>query len=178
MAIQKLPSMYGVVELNDVESVRTGTNKVQFALNASAFASTPAENGMLLMADEVAEEVKKPAGITSYVYLHASVEKDYEGKGRKHFAVKPGEFLPRLVRLKKGDTFETNAVEYDDVTYANYAAITAAINGTTVYGIPSTTGYIRIVAAPGGTEVVTLKAVKGVVLPNGENGIKFVVDKA
>ncbi|WP_372011323.1 hypothetical protein NBRC13296_12170 [Paenibacillus chitinolyticus] len=177
MAIVKQPSVYGVVELNHIAAVKTGEIKAQFPLNTTDFASTPAENGMLLIVDEVIEDIKKPTGITNYVYLHASVEKDYEGKGRKHFSVKPGEFLPRLLKLKRGDTFETNSFEYDTATYANYVAITAAINSTTVYGIPSTSGYIRIVASPGGTEAVTLKVVKGVTLPNGELGLKFVVDK-
>lgn len=175
MAIQKLQSVKGVVELNHVAAVKTGQNVSQYELDVAV---SEVENGMLLVADHVGKKVKKPAGITDAVLLHASVEKDYEGKGRKHFSVKQGEFLPRLVKLAVGDRFETNCVEYDDVTYANYAAIVAAINGTTVYGIPSTTGNIKIVAAAGGTEKVVLKVVAGVSLPNGENGLKFVVEKA
>lgn len=175
MAIKTIKSVKGVVELNHVAAVKTGQIEAQYELDAAV---TEAENGMLLVADHVAKKVKKAAGITDAVLLHASVEKDYEGKGRKHFSVKQGEFLPRLLKLAVGDKFETNCVEFDDVTYANYAAIVAAINGTTVYGIPSTTGNIKIVAAAGGTEKVVLKVVEGVVLPNGEQGFKFVVEKA
>jgi len=176
MAILKQASVYGVVELNHVAAVKTGAIKAQFPLDATQFASIPAENGMLLVVDEATESVKLPSAITSAVYLHASVEKDYEDKGRKYFSVKQADdFLPRLYKLQKGDTFETNAFQYLDATYANYAAIVAAISATVVYGIPSTAGYIQIVAAPGGTEVATLKVVKGVTLPNGELGLKFAV---
>jgi hypothetical protein len=175
MAIKKLPSKYGVVELNHVAAVKTGQIVAQYELDSAV---AEAENGMLLMADHVAKKVKKPAGATDVVYLHASVEKDYEGKGRKHFVAKQGEFLPRLLKLSVGDKFETNAVEFDDTVYADYAALKAAINATTVYGVPNATGFVRVVAAAAGTEKIVLKAVEGVTLPNGENGIKFVVEKA
>jgi hypothetical protein len=132
----------------------------------------------LLVADHVAKKVKKASAATDSCLLHASVEKDYEEKGRKYFSVKAGEFLPRLFKLHVGDRFETNAVEYDDAVYANYAALVAAINATTVYGVPNASGHIRIVATPAGTEVVQLKVVEGVTLPNGEQGLKFQVAKA
>lgn len=175
MAVKKLQSVYGVVELNHVAAVKTGQIEAQYELDSAV---AQAENGMLLVADHVGKKVKKPAGATDAVMLHASVEKDYEGKGRKHFVAKQGEFLPRLLKLSKGDKFETNCVEYDDTVYADYNAIKAAINATTVYGVPNASGNIRIVAAPAGTEAVVLKAVEGVSLPNGESGLKFVVDKA
>jgi hypothetical protein len=175
MAIKTLKSVKGVVELNKVAAVKTGEIEVQYDLDAAV---TEVENGMLLVADHVAKKVKKPSGATDAVHLHASVEKDYQGLGRKNFSVKQGEFSPRLLKLKVGDRFETNCVEYDDTVYANYAAIVAAINATTVFGVPSSTGNIKIVATAAGTEVVVLKAVEGVTLPNGESGLKFVVTKA
>jgi hypothetical protein len=179
MAIKNLQSVYAVAESNHLAAVKTGEIFAQYQLNASNFTGTKyAENGMLLVVDHVAKDVKLPAGITATgIHLHLSVEKDYENKGRKYFAVKPGEYLPRLYKLKVGDIFETNAVVYDDTVYANYAAMTAAINATTVYGIPDTSGNIKIVAAPGGTEATVLKVVEGVTLPNGESGFKFVVNK-
>lgn len=177
-SILKQPSVYGVVELNNVASVRTGEVKTQLALNATDFATAVAQNGMLLMVDEFAGEIKLPTAITDYVYLHASVEKDYQDLGRKHFAVKTGEFLPRVYKLHVGDTFETNAFQWSDATYATFAALKADITSAKVYGIPSTTGLIEIVTTAGGTEVVVLKALKTVTLPNGETGIKFAVVKA
>jgi hypothetical protein len=175
MAIKKLASQYGVVELNKLASVRTGEIEAQYALDAAV---TQVENGMLLVVDHIAKTVKKPVDATSAVLLHASVEKDYQELGRKNFVVKQGEFLPRLYKLKVGDRFETNCVEHDDAVYANYAAIVAANNATTVYGVPNASGNIRIVATPAGTEAVQLKVVEGVTLPNGESGLKFVVVKA
>lgn len=175
MAIKKLASKYGVVELNKVAAVKTGEIEAQYDLDAAV---AQVENGMLLVADHIAKKVKKPAGATDAVHLHASVEKDYQELGRKNFAVNQGEFSPRLLKLKVGDRFETNCVEHDDAVYANYAAIVAAINATTVYGVPNASGNIRIVATPAGTEVVQLKVVEGVTLPNGEQGLKFVVVKA
>lgn len=179
MAIQKLQSVYGVVELNKVAAVKTGEVYAQYALDATQFATKVAENGMLLVVDHVGKKVKLPAGATDLVALVTSPEKDYEGKGRKHFATKVGEFLPRLHKLSVGDVFETNAVEYDDAVYATYAAMKTAISATAVYGVPNASGYIRVQAsAPVGSEKVVLKAVEGVTLPNGENGIKWVVEKA
>lgn len=182
MAIQKLAGNYGVVELNKLAAVRTGEIEAQYELDGTDFATNPAENGMLLKVDHVAKSVKLPSGATDAdaFYLHASVEKDYEGKGRKYFAVERGTFLPRLMKLNRGDRFETNAVQYDDVTYADFATLSAAIDATTVYGVPDASGYINIVAdvaASTDVEVVVLKAVEGVTLPNGENGIKFVVQQ-
>lgn len=177
MATKKQPSVYGVVELNHITSVKTGDIKAQFPLDGTDFASIPAENGMLLSVNEVSAKIELPADANAYCYLHASVEKEYEGyKGRKHFAVnKDNDFYPRLYKLAKGNTFETNCFQYSDATYANYAAIVAAIDDSTVYGVPSTAGYIQIVATPAGTETIVLKAVKGVTLPNGESGLKFAV---
>ncbi|WP_342422353.1 hypothetical protein [Paenibacillus sp. FSL E2-0178] len=178
MAIVKGTSVYGVVELNKVAAVKTGQIYTQYELDATDFAATPAENGMLLVVDHVGKKIKKPTAVTALVGLHASVEKDYENKGRKHFAAKPGEFLPRVDKLNVGDVFETNTFQYDDTVYANYTALVAAISPTAVFGVAATNGFIDVKAATTPTAAVELKAVEGVVLPNGENGIKWVVTKA
>lgn len=178
MAIVKGTSVYGVVELNKVAAVKTGQIYTQYELDSTDFASTPAENGMLLVVDHVGKKIKKATAVTQLVGLHASVEKDYENKGRKHFSVKPGEFLPRVDKLSVGDIFETNTFQYDDTVYANYAAIVAAISTTAVFGAAATNGFIDVKAATTPTAAVELKAVEGVILPNGENGIKWVVTKA
>jgi len=184
MAIQKLASVYAVLETNHVSAVRTGDIKAQYDLDATDFATVGAENGMLLVADEVLGKVNLPTAATDYVMLHASEEIGYEEKGRKNFVLELGSFAPKLLKLSKGDIIETNCVQFEDeavqtyTQYADYAAIVAAIDGSTVYGIPSTTGRIQINGATTGTAVVELKALKGVTLPNGENGIKFLVSRA
>ena len=174
----KATGTYAVCETPKLLSRTTGDMKNQFALNSTSFASTKAENGMLLVVNEYTEKIDLPAGITSYVYLHNSPVKDYEGKGKNTVAVGLNEMLPVMYKLNVGDTIITNAVIYDDGTYADVAAITAAINATTVYGIPDTTGFIKLVAAAGGTEVVVLKAKSVTTLANGATAIKFVVTMA
>jgi len=172
---------YGVVELNHVAAVKTGQIYAQLPLDGTTdFASAPAENGMLLVYDLIAGKVRKPDAITEYVYLHKSVEKEYNQTdlGLEKFAVAKDTVYPRLYKLEVGDTFTTTAFSYSDATYANVAAIQAAINASTVYGICSTSGDIAIVATTGGTEVVVLKAITTTTLPNGDTGIKFQVIKA
>lgn len=172
MAIKKLCSVYGVVELNNVAGVRTGEIVSQYDM---ATGVEELENGMLVAVDHAKETVGKPADQDAVVYLHASVEKEYEGRGRKHFIQKRGSFLPRAYKLGMGDTFETNAVNYDK---ASVTELANAITETAGFGIPDASGYIKFVDALLGTEVVALKAVKMVTLPNGEMGIKFRVIKA
>jgi SepF-like predicted cell division protein (DUF552 family) len=66
MAIKKLASQYGVVELNKVAAVRTGEIEAQYDLDAAV---TEVENGMLLVVDHVAKKVKKATGATDLVYF-------------------------------------------------------------------------------------------------------------
>lgn len=174
----KTTGTYSVCETPRLLSRTTGDIKNQYALNSTSFASTKAENGMLLVVNDFTGKIDLPAGITSYVYLHNSPVKDYEGKGKKTVAVGLNEMLPVMYKLNVGDTIITNAVIWDDGTYADLAAVTAAISATVVSGIPDTSGFIKLVAAPGGTEVVTLKALATTTLANGDSAIKFVVTKA
>ena len=171
MAIKNMQSVKAVAESNHIAAVKTGQIYSQYGL---AGAVTELENGMLVVVDHVGKQIKKPAAITDVCHLHLSVIKEYEGKGGKYFSVKQGEFAPSVYKLHLGDIFETNAVLYDDAVYANPTAIGAAINATTVYGIPDVSGNIKVVATLGGTEKTALKAVELVSLPNGETGIKWV----
>lgn len=179
MAIQSLvPSgKYAVLETPRLRSRRTANFKNQYALNATDFASIPAQNGMLLVVDEFNKEIKLPTAITNEVWLHNSPVKDYEGLGKDRIAVNRGELLPLMYKLKKGDVIITNCVKFDDGTYADVAAVTAAISATAVFGIPDTSGYIKLVAALGGTEVVALKARATTTLANGATAIEFICTK-
>jgi len=178
MAIQTLIPVgkYSVVEATKLPSRATGDYKNQYELDATDFATIPAQNGMLLMIDEFTGKVKLPTAITDYCWLHNSPVKDYEGLGKETVAVNRNEMLPVLYKLTRGATIITNCVCYDDVVYANVAAITAAISATAVYGIPDITGRIFLVASPGGTEVVTLKAKSFTTLANGRVAMKFAVE--
>ena len=168
----KMASKYAVVELNNVAGVRTGEIVSQYEM---AKGVDQLENGMLVVADHFKEEIKLPTGKTDVVYLHASVEKLYNGEGRNEFVVKQGTFLPRLYKLCVGDTFETNAVDHEK---GEISALSSAITETAGYGVADASGYIKFVDALDDTEKVALKAVAVVTLPNGEYGIKWRVIKA
>ena len=61
MAINRLAKNgYGQLELNQVAFRRDGRIEAQCALDATAFASVPAENGMVLCVDNVNRVVKLP----------------------------------------------------------------------------------------------------------------------
>jgi len=177
MTTANLASEYGTINTNKIAAVTTGEIISNYTLNTTDFATAKCENGMLLMVDHYAKEVKVPAAITSKIWLVNSEVKDYENKGSKYFSIGlTDDFLPRLYKLQVGDIFETNCIVYTVETYANYDAIVAAIDSTTVYGIPDTSGRIALVATLGGSEVCTLKVLEDVTMPNGEDGLKFVVN--
>lgn len=156
-----------VIELNHVNAVRSGEIKAQYKMSA-ALAAVGAQQGMLLAVDDVAKEVGFPADADAYVYLHASEEQLYESHlGREDFILESPK-LPRMYKLTKGDIFETNCVELN--------GIDPEAGG--VVGLPNADGYIHLAAAAAGTESVVLSVVEEVKLPNGKDGIKFVVTKA
>lgn len=168
----KLASKYAVVELNNVAGVRTGELVSQYPL---ASAVEQIENGMLVVANHAKSEIELPKAETDVVYLHASVEKLYNGEGRNEFVLKQDSFLPRCYKLGLGDTFETNAVEHQK---DNLVELAKVITETKGFGVPSTKGYITFKEETTPTAKVELKAVALVTLPNGEMGIKWRVVKA
>lgn len=165
----KMASKFAVVELNNLAGVRTGEIVSQYKM---ADGVEQLENGMLVVADHFKGEVKLPTGKTDVVYLHASVEKLYNGEGRNQFVLKKDSFLPRLYKLCVGDTFETNAVDHE-----KGSGLASAITETTGFGVADASGYIKFVDSLDDTEAVALKAVEVVTLPNGETGVKFRVIK-
>jgi hypothetical protein len=172
---------YGIVITNHVAGVKTGEVNIQYALNATDFASIPAQNGMLLVENHAAKTLDLPSAVTQRVGLVASVEKMYDESDMSlgNFRSNLGEFLPRIYTLKVNDKFTTNNFKYESATYADYAALAAVVAaGTAVYGYTTTTGQISVVAAQDATAVNELMAVTAVTLPNGEKALKFVVTKA
>ena len=171
-----------VVETNHVDAVRTGAIKAQYELAGEV----NAENGMLLVVDDVAKEVSFPAAAGDKVMLHASEEQVYEYHlGRNSFEVKAGGY-PRMMKLAVGDIFETNAI--DDGDFANLEAVIAQIDDEDerVFGIPHTSGLIELKEDDDGdgndldltAYEVVLEAVEMVTLPNETAGMKFVVIQA
>lgn len=184
MAITKYGiSNYGVVELTHVASRKTGQIEAQLPLNATDFASVPAENGMLLKVNRADGVVELPDAVTDGgLYLHYSEEKNYsvDALGLDKFSLLYSATLyPRLYALQPGDTFITNCIAYDTVSYADEDAVDAALvllATTDVYGIPGIAGRITLVES---TELASaktqLRAIAVTTLPNGNWAVEFEV---
>lgn len=173
----RLYNQYAVVETNHVAAVRDGRIKAQYWMADNA----DAENGMLLVVDDVAKEVGfSTDGTERGIHLHVSEERIYENHlGRKGWFLNGAVNQPKMAALAKGDIFETNAI--DDGDFANLAAVKAALTAKeTVYGIASASGLIELkdnTLVTTGYETL-LQAVEIVTLPNETEGMKFVVVKA
>lgn len=155
MAINRLAKNgYGQLELNQVAFRRDGRIEAQCALDATDFASAPAENGMILCVDNVSRTIKLPtsANIAKYpLALNYSAEHLYDERalGLKNFklGIEDG-FYPRLGYLDIGDKFTTNTVCYDTSDFADDDALKtayAAVGTTPLYAVPYQDGYWQIV---------------------------------
>lgn len=187
---------YGQLELNQVAFRRDGRIEAQCKLNATDFASAPAENGMILAIDQIKREVilpnytaasgDDPASWDDDLYaLNYTAEHMYDDRANalKDFALTPGTFLPRLGFLAVGDKFTTNTVSYNDSEFAAAGAKTsdvvfeeavANVATTALYGGLTTDGSITVSATkPIGGPI--LKVTKATTMPDGTFGIKFQV---
>lgn len=179
---------YGQLELNQVAFRRDGRIEAQCALAAGAgqdFASTPAENGMLLAVDNSARLVEKATptnAATMPVGLHYSTEHMYDERalGLKHFKLDAGSFLPRIGYLSVGDRFTTNLVAYDasDDSGGYDGELMAKLD------LATTPAYGEISASAPGVIYVTptapasglaLRVVEKTTMPDGQAALKFVV---
>lgn len=168
---------YGQLELNNAAFRRDGRIEAQCALDATDFASVPAENGMILAVDRAARKVYLPDGTNEEpekVYMiNYSAEHLYDERamGLRNFALTPNDFLPRLGVLSVGDKFTTNTVDMGSVTLANLK--TALAGGTVYYGGISATGYIAIdTTAP--TVGPVLRVVEVTTMPDGQDALRFI----
>lgn len=181
MAINRLViDGYGQLELNNVAFRRDGRIEAQCALDATDFASVPAENGMLLVVDNVNRVVKLPEATNDLpIALNYSAEHLYDERhyGLKDFALRPGEFLPRLGYLSVGDKFTTNCVCYDSSEFNNEEALgtaLAALDTTPLYGTTDTSGAIKITKTKPSAGI-SLLVIADTDMPDGQRGIKFQV---
>ena len=170
---------YGCVEMNHATWPRDGRVPSQLPLSATDFANgARCENGFWLVYDEVAKEVKKPGAVTDTVAVVYSSEKDYGLIGQRglgYFSQGAGD-MPRLGRPVIGDKYTTNVFCYDTTTFADQAAVEAALAAyatTALYLIPSTSGVPQLVLAAGLDSATTVaKVIKYYTVPNGNPGIK------
>ncbi len=170
---------YSVVEINFLAARRTGHVKAQLPLNEDVFSEdNKAENGMLLHYDTVNGYVTTPNDKDTMVMLHFSVEKEYDHlrPGLRNFAVAPGEFYPRLYGLYLGDTWTTDAVEFDgqDSDEDILAAYESVSKGD-IFCVNSD-GFLQEQAPGAGIACVVID--NEATLPNGGKALKFEVSVA
>ena len=186
---------FGQLELNQVSFRRDGRVEAQCALDATDFASVPAENGMLLAVDRVNRTVKFPttANVAKMpVALNYTTEHMYDERANalKDFKLEIGSFYPRLGFLSVGELFTTNCVGYDDTEWTatgsgataktanqNFMEACAAVGTTPLYGGVSDAGAIAVSATKPSAGPV-LKVVEATTMPDGTFGIKFQVLEA
>lgn len=146
-----------VVETNHVSAVRTGNIKAQYPTEVAM------ENGMAIVADDAAKEMRLAGVDDEVIYLHASEEKLYEDHlGRNAFFIPAGAY-PKALKLEVGDIFETNALaQGEEITYAAGNKL-VPVDG--IWTIATTGQDAKAVIV----EMVTL--------PNGEAGAKLAIIK-
>lgn len=196
MSIERLTiDGYAVLELNRVSFPITGRVVADVPLKSTFTAQAPAENGMILAVDYVANEVALPSGANDarVLGLHYSPEKEYDPNlsglnqfklvaeaTNKYQNVAQG-FYPRLGILSVGEKFTSNCIAYDTADFlSNDAALAAlaAYKTTAVYATAGSTGAILLDTTIPSTASVALQVIGITTLPNGDYGVKFVVVKA
>lgn len=174
---------YGQLELNNCAFRRDGRIEAQCALDATDFATIPAENGMILAIDRVTRTVHLPDSTKPWIVgLNYTAEHMYDERtpGLKNFKLEKGSFCPRLGYLAYGDKFTTNCISYNTSDFADDAALKAAVltgaGAVAIYGSESSDGSILLkkTTAPQSTAVV-LRAIEMTTMPDGQFAIKFQV---
>lgn len=167
---------YSVLEPNFLAARKTGQVRAQLPLDATNFATIPAENGMFLVYDSGAGSVKLPTNAnTKGTMLHFSVEKEYDRlrPGLNTFAIWRGEMpYPRLYQPHLGDTFTTDAVKLHATT-----ATIELFNALTVgnkYGIGAD-GFVDATTDGAAAEGVIVELIAKTTLPDGGSACKFKV---
>lgn len=183
MALQRLViNGYGQLELNNVAFRRDGRIEAQCALDDTDFATTPAENGMLLAVDKLNNVIKFATDDSLPIALHYSSEHMYDERtpGLKDFKLEIGSFYPRLGYLSIGETFTENCICYDSDEFTDDDTLIDALDdiGTTaIYGGISNVGAVKLTKTKPATGPV-LKVIAKTTMPDGQLGIKFQVLKA
>lgn len=179
MATRLVIDGFGQLELNQVAFPRDGRVEAQCALDATDFASVPAENGMLLAIDRVNRTVKfaTEANVAVMpVALNYTAEHMYDERANalKDFKLERGTFYPRLGFLSVGELFTTNCLEYGSDFADDDAVKNVNLSTTAVYGGVSEDGPI-LVAKTAPEFGPVLKAVEKTTMPDGQFAFKFQV---
>lgn len=168
---------YGQLELNNVAFRRDGRIEAQCGLDATDFASVPAENGMVLAVDKVNKAVKfVEAGSKLPVAINFSSEHMYDERksGLKDFKIDydaSGYFLPRMGYLAVGDLFTTNCIGYDDAEWTDDEKFKEAVKGG-LYAAPSAEGAWAVSATAAESGCVA-EVVKAFTMPDGQFAVQL-----
>lgn len=173
---------YGQLELNNVAFRRDGRIEAQCALDATDFASVPAENGMVFAVDKRNKVVRfVNEGEILPIALNFTTEHMYDERkcALKDFKLtrEDGEeyFFPRVGYMAMGDLFTTNCIGYDSSEFNDDEALKGALNvlGTTpLYANPSQEGAWAITATSAGAFAVVTKKTT---MPDGQLGVQLQV---
>lgn len=169
---------FGQVELNNVAFRRDGRIEAQCALDATAFANGPAENGMVLAVDKVKGVVRFVGASEKLpIAINYSAEHMYDERevGLKDFKLEVGGILPRMGYLAIGDLFTTNCIGYDTAAFANDAAVVTAaeaVKTTPMYAAPAADGSWQMLASAPSSGCVA-EVVKAFSMPDGQFAVQL-----
>lgn len=175
---------YGQIELNQVAFRRDGRIEAQCALDATDFASLPAENGMLLAVDRVNRTIKLPEASSDLpIALNYTTEHMYDERANalKDFKLDRGTFLPRMGYLSVGDKWTSNTLSYDNSEFSDDDALKtalAAYKTTPVYGGQDATFGCVLVSAAKPAEGPVLQVVEYTTMPDGQPAVMLQCIKA
>lgn len=171
--------LYASLELNQVAFPKTGMVVSQTPLGTAFTKAAPCENGMWVVADKAAGAINAPAAATdSPIGIVYTTEKEYDREhyGLQRFGRKIAGDYPRVGIFSLGDTVTTNCLQYDESTYATFAALEAALNaiGTTpMYVVPVAGSAVPQLTATKPQSGTYAKVVKYYTIPNGGKGVKY-----
>ena len=171
--------LYASLELNQVAFPKTGMVVSQTPLGAAFTKAAPCENGMWVVADKAAGAINAPAAATdSPIGIVYTTEKEYDREhyGLQRFGRKIAGDYPRVGIFSLGDTVTTNCLQYDESTYATFAALETALNaiGTTpMYVVPVAGSAVPQLTTTKPQSGTYAKVVKYYTIPNGGKGVKY-----
>ena len=178
-------NLYASLELNQVAFPKTGMVVSQTPLGPKFVKSGVTgcygvcENGMWVVADKSKGVIDAPAATTdSPIGIVYTTEKEYDREhyGLQRFGRKIAGDYPRVGIFSLGDTVTTNCLQYDESTYATFAALETALNaiGTTpMYVVPVAGSAVPQLTATKPQSGTYAKVVKYYTIPNGGKGVKY-----
>ena len=177
--------LYASLELNQVAFPKTGMVVSQTPLGPKFVKSGVTgcygvcENGMWVVADKAAGVIDAPAAATdSPIGIVYTTEKEYDREhyGLQRFGRKVAGDYPRVGIFGLGDTVTTNCLQYDESTYATFAALETALNAiatTPMYVAPVAGSPVPQLTATKPQSGTYAKVVKYYTIPNGDKGVKY-----